>query len=63
MAAVIDKTRGNLVFIRTSGKEEIVVHNKTWIELGREKRRLELNFPGLYGNKKIGRLKLKYIRK
>lgn len=59
---VVRPTHGNLVFIRANGKEEIVIHNKIWIELGREKKKMEMNFPRLYGNKKLGRLKSKYIR-
>ena len=54
--------RGNLVWIPIIGKEVIKIFNKTWIELGREKKRMEKSFPKFYGNKKLGRLKMKYIR-
>ena len=54
--------RGNLVWIPVNGEEVVKISNKFWIELGREKKRMEKSFPRFYGNKKLGHLKLKYIR-
>ena len=53
-------THGNLVWMLNSGKEEIKIFNKTWIELGREKKRMIASFPKYYGNSKLGKLKLRY---
>tara|TARA_R110002126_G_C10468275_1_gene500852 strand:+ start:1997 stop:2191 length:195 start_codon:yes stop_codon:yes gene_type:complete len=53
-------THGNLVWILESGGEKVVMENRTWQDLGREKTRLEASFPKYYGNKKLGKLKSKY---
>lgn len=51
---------GNLVWMPKNGPDKIVMENRTWIDLGREKTRLEREFPNFYGNKKLGRLKSRY---
>ena len=53
-------THGNLVWMPQSGPNKIVMENKTWVDLGREKSRLEAAFPKYYGNKKLGKLKSRY---
>ena len=53
-------THGNLVWIPNIGPEQVKIENKAWIELGREKKRMEFEFPKFYGNKKLGKLKLRY---
>lgn len=54
-------THGNLVWMPKNGDDKIVMERRTWIDLGREKTRLEAAFPKYYGNKKLGKLKARYI--
>jgi len=53
-------THGDLVWMPNSGPNQVKIANRTWVELGREKKRMEQEFPKYYGNKKLGKLKLRY---
>lgn len=53
-------THGDLWWMPKSGKDKIVMENKTWQILGMEKTRLEREFPKYYGNKRLGKLKSRY---
>ena len=52
---------GNLVWMPKDGNNKIVMEKRTWMDLGREKTRLENEFPAYYGNEKLGKLKSRYI--